>query len=148
MECLNQLRGIIFGYEINVFSYHKNLVYAKTLSESQRVICWQLIFEEFGPNIHHIAGVDNIVANTIRRLPSTTSNKYNSCTRNIQCCANKLFEIGKVENNEYSPPLNILIVERKQQIETRNINPKLSTYIWFVTSSAVNDKTAHPRPPL
>ena len=27
VEFLKQLQGIIFGYEINVFSYHKNLVY-------------------------------------------------------------------------------------------------------------------------
>ena len=30
--CLKQFQGILFGYEINVFSDHKNLVYAATLS--------------------------------------------------------------------------------------------------------------------
>jgi len=35
VECLKQFRGILFGYPINVFSDHKNLVYAATLSESQ-----------------------------------------------------------------------------------------------------------------
>ena len=38
VECLKQFRGILFGYEIDVFSDHKNLVYAATLSESQRVM--------------------------------------------------------------------------------------------------------------
>ena len=38
VECLKQFRGIIFEYEINVLSYHKNLVYATTLSEYQRVV--------------------------------------------------------------------------------------------------------------
>ena len=37
-ECLNQFCGVKFGYEINVFSYHINLVYTKTLSESQKAI--------------------------------------------------------------------------------------------------------------
>ena len=37
-EFLNKIRGIIFVYKITVFSYHKNMVYAATLSESQRVI--------------------------------------------------------------------------------------------------------------
>ena len=32
VERLKQFRGIIFGYEINVFSYDKNLFYAVTLS--------------------------------------------------------------------------------------------------------------------
>ena len=60
VECLKQFRNILFGYEIHVYSDHKNLVYEATLSESQRVMRWRLILEEFGPNIHHIAGVDNI----------------------------------------------------------------------------------------
>ena len=37
-ERLKQLPVNIFGYEINVFSYHKNMVYAATLSEFQRVM--------------------------------------------------------------------------------------------------------------
>ena len=39
-------------------------------SESQRVMRWRLLLEEFGPNIIHIAGVDNIVADTLSRLRS------------------------------------------------------------------------------
>ena len=35
VECLKQFRGILFGYTSNIFSYHKNLVYTATLSESQ-----------------------------------------------------------------------------------------------------------------
>ncbi|GFH61806.1 hypothetical protein CTEN210_18281 [Chaetoceros tenuissimus] len=38
VECLKQFRNILFGYEINVYSDHKNLVYEATLSESQRVM--------------------------------------------------------------------------------------------------------------
>ena len=65
MESLNKLQRIIFGYRINVFSYHKNLVYAATLSESQRVIWLQFIIEEFGPNIQNISGVYNIVSDAL-----------------------------------------------------------------------------------
>ena len=70
VECLNQFSVILFGYEINVFSDHKNLVYAKTLSESQRVIRWKIIFKDFGPNIQHISGLYNIVADTLSRFSS------------------------------------------------------------------------------
>ena len=45
VECLKKFRGIIFGYEINVLSDHKNLVYAATLSKYQRVMRWQLILK-------------------------------------------------------------------------------------------------------
>ena len=87
------------GYEINVFSYHKNMVYAATLNESQRVIRWQLILEYFGTNIQHIAGFENIVSDTISRFPSTQGDNYRSFTRKYQCCVNDLFAICKVENN-------------------------------------------------
>ena len=59
-ECFKQFRGILFGYPINsIFSGdHMNLVYyATTLIESQRVMRWRLILEEFGPNdIQHMSG--------------------------------------------------------------------------------------------
>ena len=45
VECLKQPWGIIFGYEINVFSDHNNMVYAGTLSESQRLMLWKTIIE-------------------------------------------------------------------------------------------------------
>ena len=89
----------------------------------------RLVIEEFGPNIQHIAGVDNILGDTISRLPSTPSDKYESCTRKAQCCANELFATGRVENNEYCFPLNLLIVQIEQQKELRNMNYRLSTYI-------------------
>ena len=88
VEYLKQFQVIIFGYEINSFSDHKNLVYAATLSESQRVMRWQLIIEEFGPNIQYKDGFDNIVADMLSILPSTPSNKYKPCTRKAHCRAN------------------------------------------------------------
>ena len=45
VECLKQFRRIVFSYEINIFSYHNNLVYAANLSESKRVMHWRLILE-------------------------------------------------------------------------------------------------------
>ena len=103
VECLQQLQGIIFGYEINVSSDHKNLVYATTLGEYQRVMRWRLIIKEFGPKIQHKAGVNNIVDDTLSRLPSTPSDNYDICTRKAQCRANELFTIGRAENNEDPP---------------------------------------------
>ena len=112
VEWIKLFRGILFVYKINLFSYHKNLVHATTLSEYQRVMRWWKILGEFGPNIQHISGVDNIVADTLSRFPSTSVDKYEPCIRKDQCRANELFVIGRVENNEYCFPLNILIVQR------------------------------------
>ena len=96
MECLKQFQGIIFGYEIKILSYYKNLVYAAKLSEYQKVMLWRLILEEFWSNIQNIAGIENIVADTLSILPSTPCNKYKPCTGKTQCCANEFFSIGRV----------------------------------------------------
>ena len=88
VECLNQFQVILFVYEINVFSYHNNLIYTTTLSESQRVMWWRLFIEEFGRNIQNIAGVGSILSYTLSILTSTSSNKYKSCTRKDQCYTN------------------------------------------------------------
>ena len=45
------------------------MVHAATMSQSQRVMRWRLILEEFGPGIKHIKGEDNVVADAISRLP-------------------------------------------------------------------------------
>ena len=111
VECLNQFRGILFGYEINVFSNHKNMVYVATLSESQRVMGWRIILKDCGPTIQHIAGVENVVAYMLSRFLPKPSNKYDTCTSKSQCCANDVFTIGRVENNKDCFPLNLLTVQ-------------------------------------
>ena len=88
MEYLKQFQGIIFGYEINIFSYHKNLFYTATLSESQKLMLWQIIPEEFGPNIHHMDRVDNTVAYDLSRFLSTKVDKYKTSTSKDQCRKN------------------------------------------------------------
>ena len=75
IECLKQFRNILFGYEIIVYSDHKNLVRAATISKSQRVMHWQLLLEEFAPNIHHISGEENVVADTISCLSLNQENR-------------------------------------------------------------------------
>ena len=115
VELYKKLRGILFGYEIHVLSDYKNLVYAATLRESQRVMHWRLILEEFGPNIQHIAGSDNIVDDMLSIFPSTPRDKCKSCTSKDKCRANKLFAIVKVKKIEYCFLLNILFVQREKK---------------------------------
>ena len=79
------------------------MVYAVTLSESQRVMCWRLIHEEFRPDIQHIAGVYNILADTFIRLPYTSVDMYKPRTSKAQCRVNKFFAIGREENNKDFP---------------------------------------------
>ena len=82
------------------------------MSESQREMCWRLIFKEFGTNIQQIYGVDKILYDTLSRLTYESIHKYKLITMKYQCCANELFAISRVENNKYCLPINILNVKR------------------------------------
>ena len=108
VECPKQFHGIISGYEINLFSNHKNMVYAATLIEYQRMLRWRLIIEVFGPNIQYITGVNNIVEGTISRFPYTSIDKYDISTKEDQCRANEQFTISRIENIKYCLQINIL----------------------------------------
>lgn len=123
VECLKQFRGVLFGYEINVYSDHKNLIYATTMSESQRVMRWRLILEEFGPNIKHISGSDNIIADALSRLPTTSGETHEHSTDGSYHLAKGIFAASK--GNKYPVddigfPLALSIVQREQQKELAN----------------------------
>ena len=51
----------------------------------------QLISEEFGPNIQHIAGVHSIVSDTLSILPSKTIDQENPRTTTALSRSNDLF---------------------------------------------------------
>ena len=87
---------------------------------------WRIILEEFGPKNHYIYGVDNIVSDTLSRFSYTSIDKYEPSTKKDKCCANELLRIGRVENKAKCFSLDLLNVQREQQKELININPKLS----------------------
>ena len=119
-------------------SYHRSIVYFSTMSESQMMMWWQLIPEDFGPNIQNISVIENIVADTQSILPSKSANKYEHITSKSQCHAKDLFAIDIEENNYYYFLLTVLNVQREQQKELRNLNYKLSAYILYWGSGYSN----------
>ena len=77
-------------------------------------------YTAFDTHIQNIPGVDNIVDNTLSRLPFTYVDKYKSSRSKYQCCAKKLLAIGRVENRKYCFLLDLLNVQIEQQKELRN----------------------------
>ena len=82
------------------------------MSEYQQMMRWRLILKEFGPNIHQIDAVDNILADTLNILSSTLVDKYDPITSKAQFCANKLWQ-GRRKTGFF--PLNILSVQIEQK---------------------------------
>ena len=60
---------MLLGHEIVVYTDHKNLVYKHFNTE--RVMRWRLLLEEFGPKLVYIKGEDNIVADALSRMRMT-----------------------------------------------------------------------------
>ena len=69
VETLNEFRNILLGYEIDVYTDHKNLTFGTDDNSSQRRKRWESLVQEFGINIIHIPGADNTVADALSRLP-------------------------------------------------------------------------------
>jgi len=62
-ECRNL--NMLLGQQIEVFTDHKNLVHKHFNTE--RVVPWRLLLEEFGPKLTHAKGANNIVADALSR---------------------------------------------------------------------------------
>ena len=73
---------------------------------------WRLIIGEYGPNIQYISVVDNIVYDTLIRLPYAPNNQDVSSTIKAQCHVNKLFVTCVEQNLSVSSPLYLFLVQR------------------------------------
>ena len=66
VETLKEFRNILLGQQIEVHTDHKNLTCKHFNTE--RVLRWRLILEEYNPDLKYIKGEDNIVADALSRL--------------------------------------------------------------------------------
>jgi hypothetical protein len=66
VETLKEFREILLGEQVIVHTDHLNMLYGKVSND--RITRWILLLEEYGPTCVHIAGKNNIVADTLSRL--------------------------------------------------------------------------------
>ena len=80
----------------------------------------RLILEEFGPDIQHIKGEDNVVANALSRLPSTNQDQKEQCTEAQGLSSEMLAEMEHlVIDDDEAFPLNLPLVKKAQQNELK-----------------------------
>ena len=65
VETLKEFRNILYGQQIKVYTDHQNLTYKNFNTE--RVIRWRMVIEDFGPELIYIKGNNNIVADADRK---------------------------------------------------------------------------------
>jgi hypothetical protein len=68
VETLKEFKGMLWGQWVKVYTDHKNLIQDALGFTSDCVYQWRLLLEEYGPEIMHINGIHNSVANAISRL--------------------------------------------------------------------------------
>ena len=66
VETLKEFRNILLGQRIHVYTDHLNLTHKKFNTE--RVMRWRLLIEEFSPEFFYIKGEHNTVADALSRL--------------------------------------------------------------------------------
>jgi hypothetical protein len=68
VKTLKEFQGMLWGQTIKVYTVHKNLTQDALGLTSDRVYRWQLLLEEFAPEIVYIKGIHNTVADVISWL--------------------------------------------------------------------------------
>ena len=66
MAALKEFRNILLGQHITVYTDHKNQTY--TFLNTERVMHWRLILEEFGPELKYIKGENYVVDDALSCL--------------------------------------------------------------------------------
>jgi hypothetical protein len=68
VETLKEIKGMLWGQQIKVFTDHANLMRDALCLTSDRVYRWRLLLEEYWPKIVYIKGIHNTVADAVSRL--------------------------------------------------------------------------------
>ena len=66
VETLKEFQSILLGQQIVIYMDHKNLTYK--VFNTQQVMRWQLLVEEYGPELHYVKGSHNVVADALSWL--------------------------------------------------------------------------------
>jgi hypothetical protein len=110
VETLKEFRMILLGHQIIIYTDHKNLIHNDLKSE--RVLRWRLLMEEYNPDIRYIKGEDNIVADTLSRLPTTNDPEKPYTMPSRKELAESFAQ--DIEDN-WSFPISITLIKSFQQ---------------------------------
>ena len=64
---MKEFKTILLGNKLIIYNYHKNLTC--NFFNTDRVLIWRPIFEEYVPDIEYIKSENNIVADILSRIP-------------------------------------------------------------------------------
>ncbi len=68
VETLKKFKGMLWGQRLKVYTDHKTLIQDALRLTSDSVYRGRLLLGEYGPEVMHIKGIHNMVADAISRL--------------------------------------------------------------------------------
>ena len=77
VEMLKEFCRMLWGQKTKIYTDHQNLIREALGLSSNRVYCWRLLLEEYGPEIVYIRGIHNAVTDAISRLDFNPDVKHN-----------------------------------------------------------------------
>ncbi len=125
VETLKEFRTILLGQQITIYTDHKNLTY-KTLT-SNRVLRWRLYIEEYNPELIHLPGEKNIVANALSRLEKSDTIVQDDMENFYMMCYGTEKASDKVEIYPLSYK-HIEIVQKQDEAIMKILNWKNTKY--------------------
>ena len=125
VETLKEYRNILLGQKIVVHTDHKNLTYKNFNTE--RVMRWRLVLEEYGPKLLYIKGEHNIIADALSRLEIDDENTQ-SPQEQLEYLA-ELYGLDEKDLPDDFFPLQYKLITKHQQqdedlMEQLKTNPK------------------------
>lgn len=111
VETLKEYKSILLGSPIKLVikTDHKNLTY--TNQNTDRVLRWRLLIEEFGPEIQYIKGEKNVIADALSRFNIKEDDDAPTATAEANA---HLFSMSK---SEYLFPLLPAVIKESQKTD-------------------------------
>ena len=111
VETLKEFRNILLGQQIRIYTDHKNLTYKEF--NTDRVMQWQLILEEYGPELEYLEGKKNTVADAMSRLPKLNEELIEKTTPGNPEYEMMLAELAALD--DIHCPVNLKLIQDEQQ---------------------------------
>ena len=119
VETLKEFRTILLGQQIKVYTDHKNLTFSQFNTE--RVMRWRMVLEEYGPELIYIKGQDNVVADALSRLdliPDDVDLGTPTAVATKDLTLNEYMEVHRDELPPDAYPLRMSLISAEQTKDT------------------------------
>ena len=112
VETLKEFWTILLGQQIKLYTDHKNLTF--TQFNTERVLRWRMVLEEYGPELIYIKGQDNVVADALSRLDLIPDDESSS-KEHDDVTINDYMNIHRDELPEDVYPLRMSLISAEQR---------------------------------